>query len=216
MQKHIPKYLENPLIDEIVICDENGDDAALIDGAFRSPKLRVYVNDSRLGAFRNKQKVCLLAKNEWVALIDSDNFADRDYFAAFHKLAARGELRLGTIYAPVAARGARTFHAFSGARIGFSAFRKRLAEEAVTPFNTGNYILNRLYMENLDLCGESDWIAACSASDVVYMNYLFLKQFLLWHHQNKLQSFCHFVVVVLNKYEHQVLGLLRTHLIKIK
>lgn len=64
LQNYIPKYLTNPYIDEIVICDENGEDKKLIETTFpKNSKIRVYQNSAILGPFRNKQKVASLAKN---------------------------------------------------------------------------------------------------------------------------------------------------------
>jgi hypothetical protein len=35
LKVNIPKYLENPYINEIVICDENGEDAKMIQETFK-------------------------------------------------------------------------------------------------------------------------------------------------------------------------------------
>ena len=43
-------------------------------------------NESRLGPFRNKFKSIKLANSKWIALIDSDNFADNDYFRMCFKI----------------------------------------------------------------------------------------------------------------------------------
>ena len=83
LEKYVT-YLDEDIIDEIVICDENGNDYDKIlhkYGKFISEnKLRVYKNEKILGVFLNKLKVCKLAKNEYVSLIDSDNFAAKSYF----------------------------------------------------------------------------------------------------------------------------------------
>ena len=73
-------YLENDLIQEIIITDENGRDIDKIQEHFDNPKLRLFRNEKQLGALLNKHKAASLAQNEWIALIDSDNLADYDYF----------------------------------------------------------------------------------------------------------------------------------------
>ena len=81
LSKYLIKYLENEYIDEIVITDENGNDIEKIKNTFpNNSKLKLIQNDSHLGPFLNKIKVCSIAKNEWIVLMDSDNFADKDYF----------------------------------------------------------------------------------------------------------------------------------------
>jgi hypothetical protein len=58
LSEYIPKYLENPYIDEIIISDENGNDFNKIKERFSSNlKLRLYKNEYVLGPFLNKIKV---------------------------------------------------------------------------------------------------------------------------------------------------------------
>lgn len=80
--KHsIPKYIDNKYIDEIIITDENGNDFEQIKNYFEHPKIKLFKNDKTLGPFLNKINALKKAKNEWVALIDSDNYADETYFS---------------------------------------------------------------------------------------------------------------------------------------
>ena len=74
LKNNLTKYLQIDLIDEIVICDENGEDVKKIQRDFpNNDKLRLFVNE-KLGHFLNKIAYVKQAKNEWIALIDSDNF----------------------------------------------------------------------------------------------------------------------------------------------
>jgi hypothetical protein len=54
LQENLPKYFENPLFSEIIICDETGEDAEKIAENFSDDRLKVFVNEKRLGGFRNK------------------------------------------------------------------------------------------------------------------------------------------------------------------
>jgi glycosyltransferase involved in cell wall biosynthesis len=101
MKDSLPKYIENPHIDEIVICDENGFDALQIKLHYSTcEKVKVYINDAPLGAGKNKMNAVSKAKNAWVALLDSDNFADTDYFTTWLSYVATHGIDPMTIYAP--------------------------------------------------------------------------------------------------------------------
>ena len=77
----LPKYIENTYIDEIIITDENGNDIKKIREMFpNNTKLKLFTNKQLLGPFLNKLEACKKAENEWIVLMDSDNFADIDYF----------------------------------------------------------------------------------------------------------------------------------------
>ena len=86
LSRYLVEYLENEYINEIIITDENGNDIEKINKAFpNNSKLILIKNDSRLGPFLNKMKACSFAKNEWIVLMDSDNFAHKDYFVLAKK-----------------------------------------------------------------------------------------------------------------------------------
>lgn len=81
LKEYIPKYINNKYIKEIVICDENGKDYELIKKHFgKSNKIKLFKNENRLGVFKNKMKTMSLCSCDYIALIDSDNFVDEEYF----------------------------------------------------------------------------------------------------------------------------------------
>lgn len=97
----LPQYINNDLIDEIIICDENGNDVCKINQQFPlNEKLKLHVNAERLGPFYNKMKCCKLANNEWIALIDSDNFANIGYFNQMKDFIKQNALKPTTILSP--------------------------------------------------------------------------------------------------------------------
>ena len=55
---YLPKYIENELINEIIICDENGHDVNKIksNNSINCSKLKLHINETKLGTFLNKQK----------------------------------------------------------------------------------------------------------------------------------------------------------------
>ena len=79
-KKKLTEYLKNELVSEIIITDENGEDVKKIEDFFqKNPKLKLFTNEKQLGPFLNKIKACSFASNEWIVLMDSDNFADINY-----------------------------------------------------------------------------------------------------------------------------------------
>jgi glycosyltransferase involved in cell wall biosynthesis len=157
LEKHIPKYLSNPYIHEIVISDENGEDAAKIRERFTDSKIKIFVNTERLGAFRNKEAAVHHATNEWAALIDSDNFAPDSYFEAWANHVRTHPILPSIVYAP-----SRTIPTNGHDGFDYRSFiGKELTKQTygilkVHPMmecliNTGNYIINRqFYLDSTD------------------------------------------------------------------
>jgi len=81
LKENLPTFLAHPGVDEVVICDETGEDAALLTDQpfYTNPKLRVIVNESRLGIYQNKRKSIDLAMSKYVAVLDSDNYFSEDW-----------------------------------------------------------------------------------------------------------------------------------------
>jgi len=82
LKNNITKYLLNPYIDEIIISDDCSDDYDKLINYFSNPKIKIFKQPKNLGALRNKITACTYATSEWICLMDSDNFADIDYFDA--------------------------------------------------------------------------------------------------------------------------------------
>jgi hypothetical protein len=180
LEKYVA-YLDEDIIDEIVICDENGNDYdKILDkyGKFISEnKLRVYKNEKILGVFLNKLKVCKLAKNEYVSLIDSDNFADDIYFKVAKKYIEEKNITKNCIVAPSYPR----YH-FTCMRNEYSGFifTKSNCKDHVdnTNFgaliNMGNYIFTKNILDNLVY--DENLLPKIHACDVMYFNLLLFQQ----------------------------------------
>jgi glycosyltransferase involved in cell wall biosynthesis len=73
-KKYLEKTLELPLssdfVSEIIIHDDCSDDE--IESTH--PKIKVYRNETNVGAFKNKYLAVSKSTNEWVYLLDSDNY----------------------------------------------------------------------------------------------------------------------------------------------
>ena len=188
LNKYLPLYLNNAMVGEIIIGDENGNDVEKIKQAFPDqPKLKLFTNETRLGPFLNKLAVCAKATNEWIALIDSDNFAGEDYFqvagAYLEHLQPRGK---NIILAPAKALPRFDFSHMAGLiyKKGNFAAHRLFESRVLTPYlarndiliNTGNYVLNKYLINNLNLAAEQQNIPRSSACDVVYLNTLLFEQ----------------------------------------
>ena len=101
LKDQVPKYLNDPNISYIVISDENGKDINVICEMEMDshPKLRLYQNDTVLGVYGNKRQCFLKSPSEWVAVLDSDNQFEPEFFKEFLKAKERdGNLSKKTIY----------------------------------------------------------------------------------------------------------------------
>jgi Methyltransferase domain/Glycosyl transferase family 2 len=178
---NIPKYLDNPYIAEIIICDENGHDAAHIRHFFNDPKICTVVNEQQLGPFLNKRKVVSLAKQPFVCLMDSDNFASVSYFHAWAKYLDGKAPDERTIYSPVrtipqANHPGFDFTILRGAKItpkNFKHFWRATGPEcAETLYNVGNYIVSKKLFDTTRTIPELRYFETQKGPDVMFQNYM--------------------------------------------
>jgi hypothetical protein len=193
LSKYIPLYLNNSLISEIVICDENGNDINKINQAFpNNSKLKLFKNEVQLGPFKNKLKACSNATNEWIVLIDSDNFADYHYFQ-IAKNYINQNIKVhekNIILAPAKALPNFNYSHLAGMIFKKGKFNEnRIIEnknmnntknisftQSEVLMNTGNYVLNKYLINNINLNAEIEQIKLSSACDVIYFNTLLFEQ----------------------------------------
>jgi len=187
--RYLPEYLNNEYIDEIIITDENGSDIEKIKNYFpNNEKLILIKNETVLGPFLNKYKACSIAKNEWIALIDSDNFADKNYFitAKNYINENNNKLQKNVILSPSIGKPIFDFSHLSGfifTKENIEEIRQKekviIKPNNVTSeilFNLGNYIINKQLIDNLNMNSEIINIHKSSACDVTYFNVLLFEQ----------------------------------------
>jgi len=155
LKESIPLYLENPHITEIVITDETGEDYAEITSAFSHPKLRVYQNECRLGVLANKQRAASYATSEFVAIIDSDNFADVDYFEAFKTFFSSYRISPSCLFLPSFAKphDKLNYKKYIGTPITRKNV-KSLWPDIETCFNTMNMIVSREFLSTFNILND--------------------------------------------------------------
>lgn len=175
LHKYIPLYLANPHINEIIICDENGNDYEKINKAFSHEKLFVFKNETKLGALNNKLNVGSRAKSEYVCILDSDNFADESYFLAFKEFIRNNGPDPNTIYSPSVA-GYFNFTKFIGKtitkdNISFSGEGGDMS----TLLNTMNFIIPKVLLNIVsDYIAKNEDTDVSFAADAIYFNMIAL------------------------------------------
>jgi len=180
LNRYLEKYIDNEYINEIIITDENGNDIEKIKNIYgENEKLVLIRNEYKLGPFLNKLKACKQAKNEWIALIDSDNFADKNYFLiAKDYLENNIREEKNIILAPCFAKPNFNYSQFSGLiyKKGFFENNRHIQRSSSVLMNTGNYIINKYLINNLNIENEINNISQSSSCDVIYFNTLLFEQ----------------------------------------
>jgi hypothetical protein len=119
--------------------------------------------------------------------MDSDNFASDDYFVkAAEYISAIIEEQKNVILAPSFASPRFDYSHLNGFVYEKGRFQSnKLSEQqniksnnsnSETMMNTGNYVLNKYLIDNVDLSKEIDNIKYSSACDVIYFNTLLFEQ----------------------------------------
>lgn len=180
LKENLPKYLENPYIDEIVITDETGEDVKLIQEYFQNPKLKLFINEKRLHAFLNKREAVSKATNDWICLMDSDNFSPIEYFEAWKSFIEKNGLHTKYIYAPSKTipqekHSGFDYREFINEKISFIK-AKELYKTKFGPslLNTGNFIIHKsMYVNYQPIFEDIEKTLKCPALECLYQNYLF-------------------------------------------
>jgi hypothetical protein len=191
LHKYLEEYIKYDLIDEIIITDETGNDYDKIQHFYQyNTKIKVHKNEQILGPLLNKLKVCSLASNEWVVLMDSDNFANEEYFQTANEYLINNikENEKNIILSPSNAKPNFNFSHLSGMIYKSGTFMEnKNKENEILPrfvgnchssvlINTGNYVINKYLITNLNLTNEIDNIEKTSSCDVIYLNILLFEQ----------------------------------------
>lgn len=182
---YLEEYIQlknDNIIDEIIVCDENGNDYDKIIqtyGEHPNSPIKVYKNEYTLGAFLNKAKVCTLANpNNFIALIDSDNFVDKTYFEAVKEYISKNQIKLSDhiLLAPENAKPSTS--------LNFTPFRgivtKNLLYQICNNYllqallNDGNYVFTPTTFSNLQY--DPDDIIKAGPYDVVVKTLLAFQQ----------------------------------------
>ena len=92
LEKTISLPLQSDFVSEIIIHDDCSNNEIIAD----HPKVKVYRNERNLGAFKNKYLAVSKSTNEWVYLLDSDNY----FFENSLDIVKSIKPQRGTYYSP--------------------------------------------------------------------------------------------------------------------
>jgi FkbM family methyltransferase len=175
------QYLKDGLINEIIISDETGNDYDKImqkygDYITTHDNFKVYKNKEILGVFKNKLRVCSYASNNYIALIDSDNFCDDIYFKTIYKYIIDNSLSEYCILAPSFAKPGFNYTHLNNQIITTQNIHNFLPKPlSFTCLNTGNFVLTKTITDNITY--DSSIMNKISSCDVVFFNLLAFQQF---------------------------------------
>lgn len=172
LKENLKKYLQINLIKEIVIVDENGNDYEKIKSEFNDPKIKLHKNDKKLGSLLNKIKVCSLSNNEWIVLIDSDNFADETYFEVINNYIINNKLSKNVILSPCWAKPAFDLRNYSNKILTTKNLEKK--DSLCFLMNVGNYVINKYVIDNIKIDDYN--CLKYNACDVIFFNTLCFEQ----------------------------------------
>jgi len=169
----LPIFLARPEVAEVILCDETGEDAAEAQTAFgTNPKLKIHINERRLGIYENKKKVLGLAKG-WTALLDSDNIFPDEWFDELaldfsDPKKIYGSANFKTLEAGKIARPCQEFSGITLDKTTWNTFLHR--DKCLLLLNEGNFIIHSDAVKVLPLVRSED----LQAADAIFM----LKQFI--------------------------------------
>lgn len=193
LKESIPKYIANPHVTELIITDETGEDYDAITTTFSDPKLRVYKNERRLGSVENKQRAASYATSDFIAIIDSDNFADLQYFEAFKRYISTHEVTDRSVFLPYAAKPNFYYTQFIGKTLNKLTIRQYWPD-IETCLNTMNMIISREFLAKFNIMDDKPMCDQTSGS----YDALYFSLYALFHMNATL------IVVPDMEYEHRI------------
>lgn len=170
LKENLPKYLANPYISEIIITDDEGSDVQKIRETFPDePKLRLFINDTQLFAYKNKEEAVSKASNTWVCLMDSDNFAPLAYFEAWARKFTSMDTTQGFVFCPEKLlTTSLRYTELVDVPITRSNVSALANQTTLISLNTGNYIFEKdLYLGTLETAHD---YARYDGVDVLFKN----------------------------------------------
>ena len=173
----LPVFLARPEVAEVILCDETGEDAAAAAAFTTNPKLKIHVNEKRLGIYENKKKAFGLAKG-WVALLDSDNVFPDEWFEYLADLDFSDKRKIygSADFKSLDAETAKVTspcQEFSGIVLDKTTWNTFLHKpKCFLLLNDGNWILHRDLYEYLPNMPSH----ALKAADAVFMLHTFINR----------------------------------------
>lgn len=202
----IKKIVNLKFISEIIVNDDFSKKAFF----YKHPKVKIYRNKENIGALKNKYYTVKLANNDWVYLLDSDNFVNSKClkklikFRNFRKdfYYSPSKLILQDINLDKKLNNKHIMYNFPKKIIDFKIARSFLRDNLKYFnwfLNTGNFFVNRKqYLACLQLVFRSKNLTSLEAeADAFAFSYFWLKSgnkikvldFLYYYHRMRKESY---------------------------
>lgn len=160
--------MSNGLVDEIIIQDDYSEDYEILK-RFSNEKIKLFRNEKNLSPLLSRVNLVENCKNDWILLMDSDNFLDQNSFDKIKNI----ELDETIIYCPDFARPNFQFKVLSDILLDMKYVKSKISDIYMQIFlNTGNFLVNR--KKYLEVSKKIDNSFSHWAVDVIYFNYLWL------------------------------------------
>jgi hypothetical protein len=160
------------LIDEIIIQDDFTDDYNKLK-SFETKDIKVFQNPEHLFPLLGRFNLVENCKNDWVLVMDSDNFLHEQSFDVIRNLSLSSD----TIYCPDFGTPGLDYRELSNTDIDIQTAKNILTTKSVSFIeiflNTGNYLVPK--QRYLEMLTQVDKQLAEYTIDVIYFNYLWLK-----------------------------------------
>ena len=161
------------LIDEIVIQDDCTDDYKILLEK-QTDNIKVFQNSHHTYPLLGRVNLLNNCKNDWVILMDSDNFLNEKSFEVLNSFTPKP----GTIYVPGFAHPDYNFKSqYGNTTIDLKLAAERVGQPGVNwmdvLLNTGNFLVPR--KEYLEVAKDIDPYFSPCPHEVVYFNYLWLR-----------------------------------------
>lgn len=178
----LDSLIDSDYVDEVVISDDCSDYVIEID----HPKVKIFRNLTNKGAFRNKYLSIFRSSNEWVYLLDSDNYLSETSIDSMRNI---DNLNPDTYYSPFQLNlvnedldqsldGKKITYNFPDKRIGLDQAQKYL--ETNIPYfdwflNTGNFLVNKkTYLESMKFIFDNNQHQHLEADAIAFTTYWLL------------------------------------------
>lgn len=176
------EYLHSGIIQELIICDENGQDYEKILNKYNHGNLdgpiKLYKNDHILGVFFNKLKVSSYATDgHFIALIDSDNFVGDDYFYQIRRFIKKNNISIhdAVVLAPTASYPNYEYIKYNNYcfdKYNVSSYIDDITFQVF--MNTANYVYTKCINDKLTILPEE--LKEMDIYDTVYKHLLCFQQ----------------------------------------
>jgi hypothetical protein len=161
--------LSNGVINEIIIQDDCSEDDFEKLKKIETQNIKVFKNEKRIKPLLGRINLVNNCNNDWVLLMDSDNFLDKKSFDSLFNNDII--FNSNTIYAPDFARPKFNYKAISNFNLDLNIVKNNF-NYLICFLNIGNYLIPK--KEYLNIAKKIDKKFSEYTMEVLYYNYLWL------------------------------------------